>query len=209
LLEALRDKGVQVEARVLEWERGKHGWIRDLAAVTPPLFVMGGFAEDALLFHRIMGQHADLDVLVIRHQLNPCLQQLEALGLVGSAADLSETPGVPLVLGAGKDMPKIELWVCTPEPGGGYSFDVEGQPEPTRWRIFLPEDTFRYPATTLEGMAIQTISPLALYQLRAISAMTRSRGDKRTKDLAMQARLLQAFLADNDEQTLTPRFVKL
>ena len=106
-------------------------------------------------------------------------------------------------------MPKIELWVCTPEPSGGYSFDVEGQPEPTRWRIFLPEDTFRYPATTIEGMAIQTISPLALYHLRAISAMTRSRGEKRTKDLAMQARLLQAFLADKDEQTLTPRFVKL
>ena len=27
---------------------------------------MGGFAEDALLCHRITGQHADLDVLVIR-----------------------------------------------------------------------------------------------------------------------------------------------
>ncbi len=208
-LEELHDKGVQVEARVLNWERGKHGWIRDLSAVTPPLFVMGGFAEDALLFHRIMGQHADLDVLVIRHQLKPCLQQLEALGLVGLAADLVEVPGVPLVLDAGNDMPKIEVWVSASEPGGGYSFDAEGQPGPTRWRIFLPEDTFRYPATTIEGMAIQTVSPLALYQLRAISAMTRNSGEKRTKDLAMQERLLQAFLAETDEQTLRPRFVKL
>jgi len=29
-LEQLRARGVPVEARVLEWERGKHGWIRDL-----------------------------------------------------------------------------------------------------------------------------------------------------------------------------------
>ena len=193
----------------MEWERGKHSWIRDLAALTPPLFFMGGYAEDALLFHRIVEQHADLDVLVVRRQLNQCWQQLAVLGLVGPADDLREAPGYPLVLGASKDMPKIELWVCTPEPGGGYSFDAAGQPAPTRWRIFLPEDTFRYPATTMEGMAIQTISPLALYQLRAVSAMTRSSGEKRTKDLAMQERLLRAFLTEKDEQALMPRFVNL
>lgn len=29
-LEVLRERGVVVEDGVLEWERGKHGWIRDL-----------------------------------------------------------------------------------------------------------------------------------------------------------------------------------
>jgi len=29
-LEQLRAKNVMVEDRILEWERGKHGWIRDL-----------------------------------------------------------------------------------------------------------------------------------------------------------------------------------
>ena len=29
-LERLHVAGVQVEERILEWERGKHGWIRDL-----------------------------------------------------------------------------------------------------------------------------------------------------------------------------------
>ena len=29
-LERLHAAGVQVEERILEWERGKHGWIRDL-----------------------------------------------------------------------------------------------------------------------------------------------------------------------------------
>lgn len=29
-LEQLRAKGVQIEDKILEWERGKHAWIRDL-----------------------------------------------------------------------------------------------------------------------------------------------------------------------------------
>ncbi|HEX6387571.1 MAG TPA: hypothetical protein VF177_23125 [Anaerolineae bacterium] len=105
--------------------------------------------------------------------------------------------------------PQIEIWVSTGEPDGGYSFDVEGQSPSSRYRIFLPEDTFQYPATTIEGIALQTVSPLTLYQLRAISAMTRHTGEKRAQDLAMQEQLRQTFLADQDERKLTPRVVKL
>ena len=183
--------------------------LRRLATLSPPLFVMGGFAEDALLFHRITGQHADLDVLVIRHQLDRHWQQLAALGLADSATPLLEEPGQPLRLRASMDTPQIEIWVNTPEPGGGYSFDVNDRSLSSRYRIFLPEDTFQYPATTIEGIAIQTVSPLALYQLRAISAMTRHVGEKRAQDLAMQEQLRQAFLADRDEWKLTPSVTPL
>jgi hypothetical protein len=61
----------------------------------------------------------------------------------------------------------------------------------------------------IEDIVIQTISPLALYHLRAISAMTRHRGEKRAKDLAMQEQLRQTFLADQDERKLTPKLKKL
>jgi hypothetical protein len=183
--------------------------LQRLATLAPPLFIMGGFAEDALLFHRITGQHADLDVLVIRPQLNRHLQQLTAFGLAESATSLEEGLRHPLILRAGGNSPDIEIWVSTLEPSGGYSLDVGGQPPSSRYRIFLPEDTFQYPATMIEGIAIQTVSPLALYQLRAISAMTRHVGAKRAKDLAMQEQLRQTFLTDQDERTLTPRLMKL
>ncbi len=188
---------------------GYRALLKCLATLSPPLFVMGGFAEDALLFHRITGQHADLDVLVVHNQLNQHLQQLTALSLAESSTLLEEAPKHPLILGTHVDSPHIEIWVSTPEPSGGYSFDVDGQPPPSRYRLFLPEDTFHYPATMIEGIAIQTISPLALYHLRAISAMTRHVGEKRAKDLAMQEQLRQTFLADRDERKLTPRLMKL
>ena len=190
-------------------QKGYQALLERLAALSPPLFIMGGFAEDALLFHRITGQHADLDVLVIRHQLHQYLQQIAALGLVESATSLTEEPGRPLLLRTTiMDTLQIEIWVSTPELSG-YSFDVSGQSPSSRYRICLPEDTFQYPATAIEGIAIQTVSPLALYQLRAVSAMTRHVGEKRAQDLAMQARLRQTFLADQDEWKLTPQVIKL
>ena len=183
--------------------------LRHLATLAPPLFIMGGFAEDARLHHRFTRQHADLDVLVLRTQLGRQLQQLTSLGLAGSEVAPGETPGCPLVFGTNVDHLHIELWVCAPEQGGGYSLDLEGQPPYGRFRVFLPKDTFQYPATTLEGVALHTISPLALYQLRAISAMTRSVGEKQANDLAVQEQLRQAFLAGQDEQHLRPRLESL
>jgi hypothetical protein len=40
--------------------------LQRLATLSPPFFVMDGFAEKALFFHRLTGQHADRDVLVMR-----------------------------------------------------------------------------------------------------------------------------------------------
>jgi hypothetical protein len=185
---------------------GARALVSQLAAIAPPLFVMGGFAEDALLYHRVVGPHADLDVLVLRPQLSRCLQQLRARGLGAPEDRAQQAPGYPLVLRAALGYPQIEVWVSTPEAEAGFSLDVAGRPDASRLRIFLPEDTFDYPATTLGGVAIQTVSPLALYQLRAISAMTRSVGEKQVRDLAMQERLRQVFLATCDEAKLTPRF---
>jgi hypothetical protein len=170
---------------------------------------MGGLAEDALLFHRIVGQHADLDVLVTCHQVDRQLQQLAVLGLTRPATNFEEAPRHPLILTPNASPPRVEIWVSTPEPNGEYSFEVKGHPPSNRYRIFLPADTFQYPATTIESITIQTISPLALYHLRAISALTRHVGEKRAKDLALQEQLRQTFLAHEDGRKLTPRLMKL
>ncbi len=180
-----------------------------MAALSPPLFVMGGFAEDALLYHRITRQHGDLDVLIVRSQLNQRLQQLKSLGLAEFEVSLEESPGRPLVVGARVGDLHIEIGVSDPEPSGDYIFDVDGQPPPSRFRVFLPEDAFQWPATAIEGVAIQTVSPLALYRLRAASAMTRSYGEARLNDLAMQEQLRKTFFASQAGRQWMPRMMKL
>ncbi len=83
------------------------------------------------------------------------------------------------------------------------------QAPPGRFRLLLPADTFAHPAASLDGVPVQTVSPLALYQLRATSALTRSVGEKREWDQAMQARLKQAFFASSPDWELRPEIVGL
>jgi hypothetical protein len=113
-----------------------------MATLSPPLFIMGGFAEDALLYHRITRQHNDLDVLVVRSQLNQCLEQLKPLGFTEFEVYLEESPGRPFVLGADADNLHIEIGIGNAEPSGSYSFEVDGQPPPSRFECTYPKILF-------------------------------------------------------------------
>lgn len=46
--------------------------IERLSALDPPVFVFGGFAEDAVLHGKVTRRHGDVDVLVVRDQLDVC-----------------------------------------------------------------------------------------------------------------------------------------
>ncbi len=188
---------------------GHWALLKNMAVLSPSWFVMGGWAEDALLHHRLTQPHADLDLLVERGQFDMRLEQLGTLGLLEPRASLEPRPGRPLDLEAQPGNVPLEIWLCDPASGGGYFLDLPGHPPPSLFRVVLPDDTFQYPGTTIEGIAIQTVSPLALYQLRAVSALTRSVGEKQARDLAMQEQLRQAFLAEMDERRLKPTLLRL
>ncbi len=180
-----------------------------IANLLPTVFIMGGFAEDALLNHRITHQHGDIDVLTLRNQLNQCLEQFKSLGFPAFDIYLEESPGNPFVLGADANDLHIEIGVGNVDPSGSYSFEVDGHAPSSRYRVFLPEDTLAYPATTLEGIMIHTISPLALYQMRAAFAVTGSFGEMSPNAVATQELLRKTFLADQDEGILMPKIVNL
>jgi hypothetical protein len=180
-----------------------------IANLLPPVFIMGGFAEDALLNHRITRQHGDIDVLTMRNQLNQCLEQFKSLGFPAFEVYLEESPGNPFVLGADANDLHLEIGVGNVDPSGSYSFEVDGQAPSSRYRVFLPEDTLDYPATTLEGIPIHTISPLALYQMRAAFAVTGSFGEMSPNAVATQELLRKTFFADQDEGKLIPKIVNL
>ena len=180
-----------------------------IANLLPPVFIMGGFAEDALLNHRITRQHGDIDVLTLRNQLNQCLEQFKSLGFPEFEVYIEESPGNPFVLGADANDLHIEIGVGNVDPSGGYSFEVDGQAPSSRYRIFLPKDTLEYPASTLEGIPIHTISPLALYQMRAAFAVTGSFGEMSPNAVTTQELLRKTFFADQDEGKLMPKIVNL
>ena len=172
--------------------------------LSPPVFIMGGFAEAVLLGDDYDRPHKDLDLLTRRDELAALIAQLGALGLGALAVVLAGAEGQSLLLRGQTGELELELYVARPEPAG-YSFEVPAQGPAGRLRLFMPVDTFDYPATRRDGLTIQTVSPLALALMRASSAQTRHVGDKHARDLAMLARLRETFLAGLTPEQLQPR----
>jgi hypothetical protein len=103
------------------------------------------------------------------------------------------------------------VWLTT-RLTDGYAIVLPGDASTegsTFFRLRLPADTFQFPNTTLEGVFVQTISPLALSLFRATSAQTRGDPQKRSEDLKMLERLAQEFLPGRDPTDLIPEITKL
>jgi hypothetical protein len=178
--------------------------LHTLSALTPPVFLMGGCAEELLLGDDLDRPHKDLDLLAWLGELEQLLEQLAARHLDSLEVVLADAASQPLLVRGRLGGLEIEIYVARPEPDG-FSFEVPAQGPAGRLRLFLPVDTFTYPATVRAGLALRTVSPLALAHMRAASARTRHAGDKQAHDLAMLARLRQTFLADYSAQHLQPR----
>jgi len=182
--------------------------------LTPPLFVMGGFAEDALLHHCLTRQRKDLDLLVEREGLHLCIRQLESLGVASLEVDLADSVGNPLCLRSQPPAPAVDVWVCKRQVNARYSLELPGElpgkpSDSGRFRLLLPPDTFEMPPTDIDGISIHVVSPLALYLLRETSARTRSKADGGTRDREICAALKQAFLGRYRQEQLEPQLASL
>jgi hypothetical protein len=177
--------------------------IEAMAGLDPPLFVFGGIAEDALLHNELSRPHSDIDVMVLRDELGQRLRQCEALGFDHFEVYYEPIPARPLVLGGHRGGLNLELGILDRD-GHGHYFTVTDEAGDL-YNIYLPDGSFAHPVTRIGGRPIQTLSPLALYQIRAGLDITRTFGGLRPKDVVAQRRLRAAFLAGRAEEALGPR----
>ena len=85
-----------------------------LAALTtfePRVHIFGGFAEDALLYGRAQRPHADVDVLVGRHELEAQLENARRIGFDSFRSRFEPIPGQPLAIGAVEGALDLEFGV--------------------------------------------------------------------------------------------------
>lgn len=69
-------------------------------------------------------------------------------------------------------------------------------------RVWLPPDAFAHPPSVLEGVRVRTLSPRALYHIRAGVAETF--GGFRPKERVSQAALRRRFFPEAAEADLAP-----
>ena len=174
-----------------------------LLTFEPPVHIFGGFAEDALLHGRTQRPHDDVDVLVGRHELDVQVENARRLGFGPFESRFEPVAGRPLALGATMASLDLEFGVYDLTEDGMVSFamtDDEGRPA----RIYLSDGVLDASLAMLDGVALRTVSPLALYQIRAGITIVGGFGPPRPKDLLAQEALRERFFPTADPESLMP-----
>jgi hypothetical protein len=195
-------KGYQEQRRILELGS---------RAERPPSLA-GGFAEDALLYHQPSREHMDIDWFLLRPDLDYYLDLAKQFGLTTCRTFGNNASGEPFYLSCTADESLwIDLAIAEVDQGGNiYAeiaellFDTTDLPPLTPFRMYFDKDVLHYPLTEFDGLELQTISPLGLYQFRAGFNRYRTFGELRETDKTSMAALKARFFADQSDEELTP-----
>ena len=143
-------------------------------------------------------------MLVGRVDLAEHLERFAEWGFPSFEIYFEVVPGSPLVYHAASDGIELELGVYDELVPGRPSFVLPADEGLTR--VTLPSDSLTHPLGRIDGVSIRTISPLALYQMRAAIMRTGVFGPPRPKDEVAQARLRTGPLAGLPVDELEPEF---
>jgi hypothetical protein len=184
--------------------------LQRMASLDPPPVFMGGYAEDALTAGTVTRPHEDFDWVFPRSELRLRRAQAEHLGFAGFETWGEAAPGEPFCLFSwAPDDVRLDLGVADQEDDGLWVkvhklfFEVEGREAPAGYRLRLPDDTFE-PPVEIDGIAIRTVSSLALYQLRVGIAGQGSFGELSETQRRATDRLREAFFPGRSEADLAP-----
>jgi hypothetical protein len=174
----------------------------------PPVHVFGGFAEDALLHGTSVRAHDDVDVLVGRDELEAQLRNAQAIAFTSLEVRFAPIEGVPVVIGTTNGELNLEISVYDRIPEGAIFFHMLDA-DRRLVRIELSDGVFDHPMSTVDGVAVRTVSPLALYQIRAGITMAGGFGPPRPKDVTSQEALLTRFFPGASPESLQPTLTRL
>jgi hypothetical protein len=182
-----------------------------MASLDPPPVFMGGYAEDALLAGTVTRPHEDFDWVFPRGELVLRRAQAEELGFAGFETWGEAAPGEPFyIYSEAPDDVRLDLGVADEEDGGLWLkvhklfFEVDDKEAPAGFRMRLPDDMFQQPPVEIDGIAIRTVSPLTLYQLRVGIASQGAFGELSETQLRSAAQLREKFFPGRSEADLTP-----
>jgi hypothetical protein len=172
-------------------------------ALEPPVYVFGGVAEDALLHGAIVRPHEDLDILTSRDDVERLLSNAKAIGFGSVEIRFQPIEGTPVVIGTTDGHWNLEISVHDLSADGSVYFHMVDR-EDRLLHVELSDGVFDHAPSSLDGVAVRTVSPLALYQIRAGIELAGGFGPMRPKDVAAQEALHERFFRDASAESLLP-----
>jgi hypothetical protein len=185
------------------------GLAEALGRLDPPAFIFGGVGEDAVLDGAITRPHRDVDVMVARDEVDAWKMRFADLGFTEWEVWQADSRGEPQVLHSHNEADvHLEMSILDGQ-SGGYYFELEDPTGDAHFHMRPPDDIFSFRRVTVDGVSVQTVSPLALYLIRASLAAAGSFGPYRPQDAPVQERLRTELLSHLADADLAPRLVNV
>lgn len=181
-------------------ERRQIQALADLMRLEPPRFLLGGWAEDAVLHGKPSRVHRDIDLMVPLDELPSLIEQVEALGFRDPHLKFQIQKGKPIVVAVFRDDVEVELIAHQVAKDGRAFYDLPVGDKVER--LWLPPDAFTHKGR-IHDVEVRTVTPLALYQIREF--LQHVFGGMRDTDRVSQAKLKAAYFAKTPEKELRVR----
>ncbi|HXF44299.1 MAG TPA: hypothetical protein VNK70_02455 [Candidatus Paceibacterota bacterium] len=130
-----------------------------------PVWLIGGYAEDALLYEGVSSGHGDVDLVALRDDEKRLEDYFRQKGF--SVTPIVEAGSEkPLKFSLERGGVKVDVgFIDYDETKKQPYVDVEGR-EKRKFRVFLDKDMFKYNPTKLGDIEVKTVSPLSIIQVR-------------------------------------------
>lgn len=178
--------------------------IQEVFSLNLPVFLMGGFAEEALIYGKAVGEHGDIDLGILRKNKR---RVEEGFLTLGCAIEERFEQGLiePYKLEVTKDDLKIDVVFIDWDLEKDLPYvEVKNTFGKGRVRAYFDRNIFNWTGQKLGEVEVRTASPLSLMQMREGYLMVR-RGEPRLKDSQVQEALRQKFFPDRSVKS--PMFI--
>lgn len=172
-----------------------------------PIYLAGGYAEDALLGGEVASPHKDIDFMCSRQDVPTLLEALKQRGysthFTGrNSGDLSDAF---MVFATNGD---VDIDIILVDDNHGIHADLANA-EGAKFRVFLDDQAFSYPSTELNRIKAKTVSPQSLIQARYIVRSIQGRPERQGYDEIRQQALIDKYFPGMTEEELKPEIIKL
>jgi len=157
-----------------------------------PIWIIGGFADDALIQGNLSHFHGDIDAVAYRDKTDSIRVELENMGF--HVEEVIVPPNTTAYkLRAVKDFLHLDLVLFDfDEESNKFYINLANTNTGDLFRIYFSEDSLSYPTQDLDSVKVNTVSPTTLIQSKNIYAQIGSNGE-RDKDSRSQMDLVNKF----------------
>lgn len=177
-----------------------------------PVYLVGGYAEDALLTGSMSPNRKDIDMVAFRDDKETVLQKLSEKGYVVTPVVIppSQRP-YKFKISLSDSQLSTDLVLLDRDTDGRQYLELVDTSSETPLKIYFDPDGFDTMSdVTLESIPVRCISPRALIQSKGIYAQIGSESEMREKDQLARKRLISTFFPEKEESDpfFLPRIIR-